>query len=69
MLRRSLFRVMEFTVPYRVSGYGNATDLTDTLTGNDVYIKSMLSDTSGFDSREKARAKIEQTWEQAAQAA
>lgn len=69
MLRRSFFRVMEFTVPYRVSGYGNATDLKDHLTGKDVYIKSMLSDTSGFNSREKARAKIEQTWEQAAEAA
>ena len=68
MLRRSMFRAMEFTVPYRVSGYGSADDFTDRVSGKDVYIKSMLSD-SGYGNRDKAREMINAIWEEAAQAA
>ena len=69
MLRRSFFRVMEFTVPYRVDGYGRATDFTDRVTSGDVYIKSMLSNTSDFDSRDKAKNAIEQVWDKATEVA
>ncbi len=69
MLRRSLFRVMEFTAPYRVSGYGNATDFQDRVSGGDIYIKSMLHGGDGFENRDRAKTVIQAVWDKAAEAA
>jgi hypothetical protein len=69
MLRRSLFRVMEFTAPYVVCGYGNATDLNDRVSGGDVYIKSMLHGGDGFETRDRAKTLIQAVWDKAAEAA
>jgi len=69
MLRRSLFRVMEFTVPHRVSGYGVPMDSSEFYGERDIYIKSMMSDSSGFESREQAVKTVNKIWEKAAQAA
>lgn len=69
MLRRTMFRIMEQTVPHEVSGYGTTTDFTESVKSRDLYIKSMLGDSSGYETRENAKTTINELWEAAAQAA
>lgn len=69
MLRRSMLRIMEQTVPHEVSGYGTATDFTESVQGRDLYIQSMLMSTDGYESREKSKVTVNELWEKAAKAA
>lgn len=69
MLRRSMFRIMEQMVPYRVSGYGTATDFRDSVQGRDLYIESMLCSSDGYESRDQSKKTVNDLWDKAAKAA
>ena len=69
MLRRTMFRIMEQTVPHEVSGYGEVTDFMESVKGRDLYIQSMLGGSAGYETREVAKATVSELWETAAKAA
>jgi hypothetical protein len=67
MLRRYFFRVMEFTVPHHVHGYGNSTHLADEC--NKFHLTIPLINSHDYATPDRANRTVQQLWEKAALAA
>jgi hypothetical protein len=67
MLRRFFFRVMEFTVPHRVSGYGYSTHFKDEC--NDFHLTIPVISGGEYATPDRANRTVQQLWERAAIAA
>lgn len=64
MLRRYLFRVMEFTVPYEVFGYGTPRDFEEEYRDCDLTIPHIEG--NEYSTMEKASARVQELWNKAA---
>ena len=69
MLRRAMFRVVEFTYPKYMSGYGRCGHFENALKGSDMNLPPIGTDRVTYGDRDDAIAQVNQLWEKAASAA